>query len=115
VRRFFYYVKSLGLKGIIEIIPSFRSCLIQFDGENLSFDYLASLLAEREGEMNGASVPDPVRHEIAVRYGGNYGPDMEFICEYSGLTEADVIEAHSSAVRLCRGLHAGIPLYGHPG
>jgi KipI family sensor histidine kinase inhibitor len=97
VRGFFYYVNSLHQKGIIEIIPSFRSCLIQFDGEMLSFDYLRALLIEREGELGGASAPDPVRHEIPVRYGGHYGPDMEFICEYSGLTEAEVIELHSSA------------------
>ena len=33
-----------------------------------------------------------------VMYGGEYGPDMEFICSYSGLAEEDVIEIHTSAV-----------------
>ena len=98
VRRFFYFVKSLGVTGVIEIIPSFRSCLIRFDPEEISFGHLAALLAGREGEMDHTPLSDPVRHEVPVRYGGKYGPDMEFICEYSGLTEEDVIEAHSCRV-----------------
>lgn len=96
VRRCFSFVKSLNLKGIIDVIPSFRSCLLKFDGGSISFDLLSALLSEREGEINCVPLPEPMRHEIPVRYGNRYGPDMEFICSFSGLTEAAVIETHSS-------------------
>ena len=98
VRRYYYFIKYLRIDNVIDIIPSFRSCLIYFDSGRISFEYLAALLAEREGELNNGPVPQPVHHEIPVMYGGEYGPDMEFICSYSGLAEEDVIEIHTSTV-----------------
>jgi len=98
VRRYYYFVKSLGVKGIVDIVPSFTSCLIHFDSATISFDSLAGLLTEKEGESGAVPVPEPARHEIPIMYGGEYGPDMEFICSYSGLSEEEVVEIHSSAV-----------------
>ena len=31
-------------------------------------------------------------------YGGEYGPDLEFVCEYCGLAEDEVIELHTASV-----------------
>jgi KipI family sensor histidine kinase inhibitor len=35
--------------------------------------------------------------EIAVRYGGDDGPDLAFVAEHAGLTPADVVELHAGA------------------
>jgi KipI family sensor histidine kinase inhibitor len=53
---------------------------------------------EREEEMKTVYVPKPALHEIPVKYGGEYGPDMEFVSSYSGLTEDEVIEVHTSTL-----------------
>jgi len=98
VRRCYYFLKGLGLKNVFDIIPSFGTCLIRFDSGSTSFEYLSDLLAEREGEMVSMRVPEPSRHEVPVMYGGAHGPDMEFICSYSGLGEEEVIEIHSGCV-----------------
>ncbi len=98
VRRWYYFVKSLELEGVLDIIPSFRSCLVRFDAGYVSFDSLSALLAEREGEAQDTYVPEPAVHEVPVRYGGGYGPDMEYVCSYSGLTEEEVVEIHAAAV-----------------
>ena len=98
VRRYYYFLKYLRLENVFDIIPSFRSCLIYFDSGRTSFEYLTAILAEREGEMGNAPVPEPAQHEIPVMYGGEYGPDMEFIRSYSGLTEEEVIEIHTGRV-----------------
>jgi inhibitor of KinA len=97
VRRYYYFVKSLGLKEIIEVIPSFKSCLIYFDARQISFQSLTSMLREREGWLSHVSVPEPAVHEIPAMYGGEYGPDMEFVCSYSGLSEEEVVEIHAAA------------------
>jgi len=97
VRRFFLYTSSLNLPGIAEIIPSFRSCLICFDRERACFEDLAELLKGMEGDWRGMPLPDVQRIEIPVRYGGDYGPDMDFVCSYSGLSPEEVIEIHSGA------------------
>ncbi|MEO9169992.1 MAG: 5-oxoprolinase subunit PxpB [Candidatus Baltobacteraceae bacterium] len=36
--------------------------------------------------------------EIPVRYGGAEGPDLAFVSDSTGLTEKEVVEAHSGAV-----------------
>lgn len=98
VRKYYYFIKTLKLEEIVDIVPSFRSCFIHFDGRAISFNSLTDLLAEEESKCGNVSIPGPRRHEIPVMYGGEYGPDMEFICAYSGLSEGDVVEIHTSSV-----------------
>ena len=98
IRRYYFFLKSLHLQEIVDIIPSFRSCLIHFDRDLTSYQALLSLLTEKEKEVGTIDVPEPATHEIPVLYGGEYGPDMEFVVEYSGLTKNEVVEIHTSTI-----------------
>jgi inhibitor of KinA len=98
IRKFYLFLKSLQRNDIIDIIPSFRSCLIHFNSRRISYDDFIAFLRDKTGEIVSTQVPEPRFHEIPVQYGGEYGPDMEFVCSYSGLNEAAVIEIHSSTV-----------------
>ncbi|OPY74221.1 MAG: Kinase A inhibitor [Syntrophorhabdus sp. PtaU1.Bin050] len=98
IRKYYFSLKSLGLKEIIDIIPSFTSCLIHYDSRRISFSDFLSLLKKKMENIDAACLPEPRTHRIPVRYGGEYGPDMEFVCSYAGLTEAEVIEIHTSTV-----------------
>lgn len=98
IRKFYFFLKSLQRKDIIDIIPSFKSCLIHFNDRRTSYDEFVSFLRGKENEIASIRVPEPRFHEIPVTYGGEYGPDMEFVCSYSGLNEEEVIEIHSSTV-----------------
>ena len=40
----------------------------------------------------------PALHEVPVIYGGEYGPDLEFVSEYCGLTEDEIVEIHTASV-----------------
>ncbi|NLT24108.1 MAG: 5-oxoprolinase subunit PxpB [Syntrophorhabdus sp.] len=97
VRRFFLYTSSLGIPGITEIIPSFRSCLIHFDRDRARFEDLTEMLKAMEDDWRRMPLPDVQRVEIPVMYGGDYGPDMDFVCSYSGLSPDEVVEIHSRA------------------
>lgn len=96
IRKFYLFLKSLQRKDIIDIIPSFRSCLIHFNSNRTSYDDFVSFLKDKEGEIASFQVPEARSHEIPVQYGGEYGPDMEFVCSYSGLNEEEVVEIHAS-------------------
>ncbi len=99
VRNFYFYIKSLDLPEIIDLTPSFRSCLIHFDTGRTSFTRLSSLLREKEAEaLRTGSTPDPTRHEIPVHYGGPDALDMKVVCQQTGLTENDVITIHSEVI-----------------
>jgi KipI family sensor histidine kinase inhibitor len=41
--------------------------------------------------------PEAPFHELAVRYGGDDGPDLEPVAEEVGLSPADVVELHAAA------------------
>jgi len=98
VRRFYLYLKSLQDADIIDIVPSFRSCLIRIDSRRTSYDDFIAFLKGKEQEIASIRVSDPRFHEVPVQYGGEYGPDMEFVCSYSGLNEEEVVEIHTSTV-----------------
>lgn len=96
VRRFYYFIRSLQRPDIIDLIPSFRSCLIHFDLRRTTYEKLSSLIldAQRE-EPSLRALPAPATHEIPVRYGGECGLDMAFVCTHTGLTENEVIAIHT--------------------
>lgn len=98
VRRYYLYLKSLGLKEIVDIMPSFRSCLIHFNSETTSFEKLGSYLTEKESRISAFDIPEPAVHEIPVVYGGEGGPDMEFVVSYTKLSEDKVVDLHTSTV-----------------
>lgn len=98
VRRFFLHFASLNIPGIIDIIPSFRTCLIHFDSDRARYDELCEYIDRAEVDGKDMILPQAGRLEIPVRYGGDYGPDMDFVCSYSGLAPEEVIDVHSAQI-----------------
>ena len=98
VRRFFLHFRSLRVPGVIDIIRSFRTCLIHFDNGRVRYEELCERIDSAGTEWQEMTLPDARRLEVPVRYGGDYGPDMDFVCSYSGLSPEEVIEVHTAPV-----------------
>ena len=60
------------------------------------------------------AMPEPRRVEIPVCYGGEYGPDLEYVAELNGRTVEEVIAIHSGADYLVYflGFSPGFPYLG---
>ena len=84
--------------GIEEIIPSYRSLLIVYDPMKTNVAALETVLESLEGRVDKMQIPAPRTVEIPVLYGGDCGPDMEFVARFHGLSEDDVIRIHSGTV-----------------
>ncbi|MEN6617532.1 MAG: 5-oxoprolinase subunit PxpB [Syntrophorhabdus sp.] len=97
VHRFFLHLRSLNIDGIIDIIPSFRSCLVLFDNSRIEYSDLHERIMADSAWKN-LPLPDANRIEIPVRYGGDYGPDMDFVSSYSGLSPEEIIDIHSASL-----------------
>jgi KipI family sensor histidine kinase inhibitor len=96
VRFFYYFIKSLQRPDIIDIIPSFRSCLVHFDLRQTTYEQLSSLIMEAQQQAPSVhALPAPVTHEIPVHYGGEYGLDMAFVRSHSELTDDEIIDIHT--------------------
>jgi inhibitor of KinA len=97
VRTSYELLRSVELEGVVEIVPSFVSCLVIFDPRITSYEQLLPAIGEVYGRPD-VKLPEPAMHEIPVQYGGEYGPDLEFVSEYCGLTEEQVIGLHTASV-----------------
>jgi inhibitor of KinA len=98
ISRAFRFLRSASLPGVVDIIPSFTTCLVIFDYNVTSFRTIMSFIDEHRHEMAVAQLEEPAVHEIPVVYGGSYGPDLGFVCAYCGLSAEEVIEIHTSTV-----------------
>ena len=90
-------VKDAGLNSGLEVLPTYRSVLVYYDP-------LVSSYVEMFDAVNGAleRLVEPVNVnssvkiiEIPVVYGGDDGPDLDFVANHAGITEDAVTELHS--------------------
>jgi inhibitor of KinA len=107
-----------GLKDdrIIEIVPTYRSLLVQFDLARIKREELAdivqkSLASMKDGEED--SSPKKIVY-VPVCYGGEFGPDMNFVMEHTKLSAEEVIAIHTETAYLVYmlGFTAGFPYLG---
>jgi len=98
VRRTFFLLNSLHRPDIIDIIPSFCSCMVIYEDNLTSYDTLTALLNERLADLSAVDMPPPQLHEIPVHYGGDHGPDLSFVAKHSQLSVAEVIEIHGAEI-----------------
>lgn len=86
----------LGLPGIIEIVPTYRSLLILFDPLTLP----RATLREAIGGLWPPRVEAGEQHghwHVPVLYGGEHGVDLEGVARTHGLAPEEVIALHSGA------------------
>ena len=83
------------LTGVVELIPAYRSLLIRYNPLALTYDDIAEWA--RGKSVRAVSMP-PTRTrwvEVPTAYGGDFGPDLEFVAQHNHLLTEDVIRIHS--------------------
>lgn len=83
--------------GLIETVPSYRSVLVFFDPLRLDTAELRLRTLDALARAGGPAESEPRRWEIPVRYGGEFGPDLEAVAARTGLTLERVVALHASA------------------
>jgi KipI family sensor histidine kinase inhibitor len=98
-QRIFLLTRALeGVRGILNLHPAYASLLVEFDPRWLDHAQVERLAREREAvEETGEHEVEMRFVEIPVRYGGEFGPDLEDVAQHTGLTPERVIEIHAGA------------------
>ena len=96
VNKLFLYLQKFPLKGITETVPTYRSLVIHYNPLELSLETLRSELQKTILESADTSPLRSRRIIVPVKYGGDYGPDIEDVAAYNKITPEDVIRIHSS-------------------
>ena len=89
-------IEKSNFEWLVETVPAYSSLLVIYDPLKVSYSEVeASIgpLLKAEGRaFEGRLI------EIPVVYGSSYGPDIEFVANYNGLSVDEVIEIHSRPV-----------------
>ncbi|SRR6266496_3527737 len=83
------------LDGLVEIVPAYATLLIHYDPLVLTYAKICKWVRAKFDQLEEASSSKPRQIEIPVRYGGEYGVDLEFVADYHHLQVEDVIRIHS--------------------
>ncbi len=79
---------------IVETVPAYNSILLYYDPLDVNIKDLLNKLKNLEKSKYNFEIPEPRKLEIPLIYGGEYGPDLEYVAEYNNLTKEEVIEKH---------------------
>ena len=89
-------IQQKKIPGITEMVPTYRSMMVHYDPEVLSFQQLKDQMEKLEQELKNIQLPAPEVIVIPTLYGGDYGPDMATVMAHNGLSQQEVVEIHTS-------------------
>jgi len=84
-----------SLDGIVESVPAYSTLLVHYDPLILSFTQVKNDLRAKLSQIGETRSRKSRQIEVPVRYGGQYGPDLEFVASHCGLQVEDVVRIHS--------------------
>lgn len=83
------------LPGIIEMVPTYCSLLIQYDPLIYTYKEMCTLIEGISKDEKAVSTNEDVRIiELPTVYGGEYGPDLDFVSEHANCSVEEVIKIH---------------------
>lgn len=97
IRAFNIALSGSGIPGIVETVPTYRSLMIHYDPEVIRYAPLLDRLRSLLDQLDRVSVPPSEVLEIPVLYGGDVGPDLDFVARHNSKTPEEVVKIHTSA------------------
>ena len=86
-----------GARGVLNLHPAFASVLVEFDPRLHTHAELEALVRSSLDAAPEQVLPASRLIEIPVRYGGEFGPDLEDVARHCNLALRRVVELHASA------------------
>ena len=84
--------------GLGEAVSTYRSLLLHYDPLHISLDEVTAFTEEALSRIKTHAGFEPRIVEIPTCYGGEFGPDLEFVARHTGLSVQEVIRLHSSSL-----------------
>ncbi len=94
VGKLFLAVKKAALKEVLDIIPGYCTLLLVFDPLKTNASLMRKKVDALLDEMDTFEIPEPTEIRIPVVYGGKFGPDLEWVADYHGISPEDAIRLH---------------------
>lgn len=91
-------IKEARIKGVIETFPGWRSLLLSYDNLTISTRDLISELKKVLDVIPAVTEVPSRLIELPVKYGGRWGPDLDFVAKSNQITAAEVVRIHSKTI-----------------
>ncbi|WP_297421226.1 5-oxoprolinase subunit PxpB [Clostridium sp.] len=118
IRVFCAYIDEHPFEGFIEYIPYFASVSVIYDplkiNSDFPFETIKVILEDILSSLDFSSSDEENIVEIPVCYGGEFGPDLEYVAKINNLNVEEVIKIHSEGKYLVYmiGFAPGFPYLG---
>lgn len=109
------FLEEYSFDGFTEYVPAFTTVTVFYDPLVTNYKVVEALLKEMLQEVNDGQDPvEIITVDIPVLYGGDQGPDLSFVAKHTGISEAEIINIHTSATYLVYmiGFAPGFPYLG---
>ena len=114
IRAYNIALQNSEIPGIVETVPTYRSLMVHYDPSVIRYEPLVKRMKGLLGQLDKIQIPPSDVLEIPVLYGGEAGPDLDFVAEHAGKTPEEVIKIHTSTEYLIYmlGFTPGFPYLG---
>lgn len=90
-----HLIETSSIPGVIETVPAYATLLVHYDPLIVSFAQVKDFLREKLAQGETAAARKPRQIEVAVRYGGEFGVDLESVARHCRLRVEEVIRLHT--------------------
>ena len=98
VQELMLQLQQARLSGVREFAPGYRSLLVVFDPLTLSPSELKARITDVAARPGSARLPQAKLLTVPVFYGGDYGPDLEWVAGHLGISTEEVIRLHTETM-----------------
>lgn len=97
VQRMFLTLRDKADPDIVETVPSYRSLLIFYNPIITQIKHLVEKIRDIEKNLDDYELHSSKVLKIPVAYGGEFGPDLEFVADYHRVTIEKIIKFHTGS------------------
>ena len=97
VRKLYFGLDQLQLSAVRELQPGYRSLMVIYDPIRISLPALRARIESVFRHIDRFQPPEPAHLQVPVVYGGEFGPDLQWVADFHHLSTEEVIRHHSRA------------------
>lgn len=84
-----------NLRGVTVTVPGYTTLLVEYEPAMCDYDVLCRDIENALGATDAAVMPETRMIEIPTRYGGEFGPDLDFVAQHNGMTTEQIVWRHT--------------------
>ncbi len=88
-------LEHAALPGVRELSPSYRSLMIRVEPLRMALGQLQSAIVDLVAAGHTGALSSPAEHLIPVIYGGDHGPDLDWVAAHHGVPPDEIVARHS--------------------